>query len=318
MAAIRARTVLLVLLASLATSPAALAGGDFVDLAADGSHVWFVGEPGVRELDASTGRTLSAPNVVAPYPLSVALASGAAWIAGVENGFVEGTLSRIDLHTGKVRVVWRTPAGSVQYVAAGAGSVWALIGRAGGAEIARFRPDGRLDGVWKVPGAGRMAADGTGCWISTSTRLLHIDAGGRLHRVLQARLGDVATGAGAVWLPRATSVLRIDERSGAVRTLLTGRLELGGFQHDVAAGAGALWALDDSARSHSVLRRFDLETGRGTGSVSVPGIADAVVATRRIVWVATVIAPPSSVAIGFDLIRIDPRTLHRTLLVRVA
>jgi len=304
--------------AVLAVAPLARAGGDFVDLAVGGARLWFVGEPGVRELDAGTGRTIASPHLVgAPYPLSVALAGGSAWVASVENGYVWGTLTRIDTRTGKARVLWRMEKSSVQYVAAGAGGVWALIGSAGATRIARFSLSGRLARVWTVPGAGRMAADASGCWISSGRWLLHIDPKGRIHHIVRARLGDVSTGAGAVWLPQAASVLRIDEHTGQIRTLHTGRLQLGGFQHDLAAGDGALWALDHGSRSHTRLERFDLQTGRSTGTLDVPGIADALIVTRSAVWVAAVIAPPNRPAGGYDIIRVDPHTLRRNLLVHV-
>src|SRR5919198_4397293 len=176
------RTALLVVAAGvLAAAPVARAGGDFVDLAV-GARVWFVGSGGVRSLDAGTGRTLSRPQLVGlAYPLSVALAGGAAWVASVENGYVWGTLSRIDMRTGRVRVVWRRRDSSVQYVAAGAGSIWALIGSRKGARIARFGPTGRLLRLWRVTGAGRMAADRAGCWISTDRWLMQIDPRGGVH-----------------------------------------------------------------------------------------------------------------------------------------
>jgi hypothetical protein len=303
------------LLAALGTvvlfaAPAARAGGDFVDLAVGGGRVWFVG-PGVRSLDARTGRTMAMPQLVgAAYPLSVALAAGAAWVASVENGYVWGTLSRIDERTERVRVVWRRRRSSVQYVAAGAGSVWALIGSAKTMRIARFTLSGRLLRVWRVPGAGRMAADDQGCWISGDRWLLRIDPAGRLHRVLRAPLGDIATGAGAVWLPRARSVLRLDERTGRVRILATGRLDLGGFQHDIAVGDGALWALHNGSRTRAELMRYDLRTGRRTGSARLPGIADALVVRPGAVWVATISA-------GGTVLRLDPRTLRRTLVAHV-
>jgi hypothetical protein len=295
----------------------ALAGGDFVDLAAGGGRVWFVSPSGVRSLDARSGRTRSTPRLAgAAYPLSVTLAGGAAWVASVENGYVWGTLSRIDERTGSVRVVWRKPKSSVQYAASGAGSVWALIGSPRGARIARFTTAGRLLRVWRIPGAGRMAADASGCWVSTGRWLLRIDPAGRVHRVVRAPLGDVATGDGAAWLPRASSVLRVDERTGRVRTLRTGRLGLGGFQHDLAVGEGALWALS-AGRFRSSLVRFDLDTGSRTGIVSVRGIGDAVVVKPDVVWVASVVAPAGQPASGFLLSRFDPRTLRRTLLVRL-
>jgi hypothetical protein len=52
--------------------------------------------------------------------------------------------------------------------------------------------------------------------------------------------------------------------------------------------------------------------------VSLPGIADAVVVTPQALWVATVLAPAGKPAIGYALIRINPRTLHRTLLVHIS
>jgi hypothetical protein len=310
--------MLLLALAALAAVPAARAGGDFVDLAANTARVWFVGERGVLELDARSGRPLYAPQpVAAAYPQSVALAGGAAWVAGVENGFVDGTLTRIDPGTRRMRVVWREPDGSVLYVAAGRASVWAMIGAPGGTRIVRFALDGHVLGTWRVAAAGRMAADAEGCWISTNGRLLQIDDAGRLHLVVRAPLGDVATGDGAVWLPRATSVLRIDEASHRIRTIVTGRLRLGGFQHDVGAGGGSLWLLQQGSGRRARLERLDERTGRRTGSVALDGIADALAVRPDAIWVATVIAPPAKPATGYHVLRIDPRTLRRTLVVRL-
>ena len=86
-----------------------------MDLAVAGGRVWFVGPFGMRSLDAGSGRVRSSPRLVgAAFPTSVAVAGGAAWVASVENGYVWGTLSRIDERTGAVRVVWRKPRRSVQ------------------------------------------------------------------------------------------------------------------------------------------------------------------------------------------------------------
>ena len=152
------RPVVLALLAALVVVPIARAGGDFVDVAVGAGHVWLVGPAGVRSFDARGGRQLSMPSLVGPaYPLTVTLAGGAAWVGSVENGYVWGTLSRIDMRTGKVRVVWRREDSSVQYVAAGAGGVWALLGFPHGARIALFALDGRLRRIWPITEAGRMA-----------------------------------------------------------------------------------------------------------------------------------------------------------------
>jgi hypothetical protein len=311
--ALLASTIVLLL------APAATAGGDFVDLAVGSTRVWFVGEPGVREFDARTGRTLASPRLVgAPYPLSVALAGGAAWVASVENGYVWGTLTRIDIHTGRTRVLWRKPDSAVQYVAAGAGGVWALIGSAGTTRIARFSLSGRLSHSWTIPGAGQ---DG-----GRRERLLDLcrplAAPHRRRRARPSRTPGSTRGRqhrlGRSLAAASGDVVRVDERSGPIRTLHTGRLRLGGFQHDLAAGDGALWALNDTGRSHTTLERLNLQSGARTGRVRVPGIADALVVKPNALWVATVIAPPNRPASGYDIIRLDRQTLQRTLLVHVA
>lgn len=294
------------------------AGGQMVDLAVGADRVWLVGDPGVQVLSASTGRIVASPTLpAAAYPLSVALAGGAAWVGSVANGFVDGTLTRIDARTGKERILWRKQQSSVQYVAAGAGSVWALIGFSGAdrrttaMKIARFSTRGRLLHVWRVPlGAGRMAADSSGCWISSNGALLHIDPSGHLHRTLPAPFGDIATGAGAVWLAARTSVMRIDERTGRTRSIPTGTLRLGGFQHDVAASGDALYLLQHTYTGPSVSRlvRIDLRAGIVTRSAPIAGIADAVVVAPHAIWVATATSVIS---------RYDPRTLRRTLTVNV-
>ncbi|MGH3009867.1 MAG: hypothetical protein ACRDLM_10760 [Gaiellaceae bacterium] len=302
----------------LAAAVPARAGGQMADLAVGGGRLWLVGDVGVKALSASSGKTIASPMLAgAAYPLTVALAGGAAWVGSVEGGFIDGTLSRIDTRTGKVRILWRKQQSSVQYVAAGAGSVWALIGfnstdgRRVAMKVARFNTDGRLMRVWTVPrDAGRMAADSSGCWISSNGALLHIDASGRLHRALQAPFGDVATGAGAVWLAERTRVLRIDERTGQTRPIPTGTLRLGGFQHDLAATTDRLYLLQHSYTEPSTSRlvRIDLRTGSVTRSALIAGIADAVVVTPHAVWVATATSA---------IYRYDPRTLRRTLTVNV-
>jgi hypothetical protein len=294
---------LLVLLLAAALAPAARGGGDFVDLAAAGHRLWFVGAFGVRAIDTRTGLTVSAPALSdAPYPLSIAVGGGAAWVATVQNGYVHGRLARIDLASGSRRSV--SLGGPVQYVAAGAGGIYALVGAD---TIALVRANGTVARRWRVAGAGRMTADSSGCWISTNDRLVHIDRSGAVRAVVRAPIADVATGGGYVWVPRATSMLRVDERTGRVATLRTGRLRLGGFQHDVASGDGALWTVDTLRPE---LERRDPATGSLLGRVPLPaGIPDAIAVTPGGVWVG--------MGETHDLLRFDPRTLRRTLSVRV-
>lgn len=128
-----------------------------------------------------------------------------------------------------------------------------------------------------------------------------------MRTVLRAPIADIATGGGYVWIPRATSMLRVDERTGRVTTLRTGRLQLGGFQHDVAYGDGALWTVDTLTPE---LQRRDPATGRLLGRRRLPaGIPDAIAVTPGGVWVG--------MGGTHQLFRFDPRTLRRTLSVRV-
>jgi hypothetical protein len=283
----------------LVLAPAARAGGDFVDLARGGGTLWFVGSFGVRAIDARTGAVTASTTVGSSYPLSVAVAGGAVWVAGVENGFVDGTLTRIDLRTHTRRVVLHVARGSVQYAAAGAGGVYALVVERARTRVVLVGTAGGLRRVWVIPDAGRIAADGSGCWVSTGSALIHLEPRGGRRIVLDAPLGDVVTGAAAVWLPGATTVTRIDERTGATRVLHTGPLHTGGFQHDVAVGAGALWTLD---ALRPALQRRDLASGRLLATAALPDIPDAVVPTPRGVWVG--------IAISHEVLELDPHTLR--------
>ena len=292
-------------LAVLLLAPAAFAGGDFVDATAGSRSVWVVGDFGVREFDAVDGHVLYAPRPTTPStPISVVVADGAAWIASIENGFVDGRITRIELRTHRTRVVWHAARGSALYVAAGAGGVYALLGSATGNRVILLAPDGRVTGSWAVGSGGRMAADASGCWVSSERGLLHIDRAGRLRLALRAPFGDVATGEDAVWLAPAGAVTRLDEHTGRVTTLATERLRLGGFQHDLAVGDRALWTIElrDGA-GWSTLDRRDPRTGAVQRRVRIRGLAEAIAVTPAAVWVAT----------ADRVARYDPATLQLTL-----
>lgn len=315
----RSALALLALIALVLLPSTAWAGGEFVDLAVGGGRVWLVGESGVHSFDASSGRALAAPQVVGSYPLSVAVGGGATWVASVGDGYTSGRISRVDRRTGVARVVWRSETQPAQYVAIGAGSVWALLGSGPGTRIARFAPDGRLLHVWAIARAGRIAANGAGCWVSSFSSLVRIAPDGVVHRVVRAPLDDVATGEGAAWLARKTSVLRVDGRSSRVRTVTTGRLALSGLQHDLAAGDGSVWALSRPAIEPgiSTLRRLDPRTGRTTGRVAFPGSAQAIVVTPGAIWVASIRAEEGGGSNDATITRLDPRTLRRSLVLHV-
>lgn len=297
------RRALLVTLLVLGLPGVAAAGGSQVDLAATPHDVFVVGDAGLREFDAATGRVVWAPRPAAPrYQLSVAVAGGALFVASIANGYVDGRLTRIDLRTRAERVLRRVPRGSVLEVAAGAGGVWALIGESSGNRLERFTSAGGLEGSWPVGAAGHIAADQAGCWVSAEHRLLLLDAAGRLRVVARAPFGELAAGAGAVWIGLRRALVRVDERTGAATTIRTGNLDLGGFQHELTVGDGSLWVLGTGA-----LERRDLRTGRLEAAVLVPRIAHSVALTPTGVWVGTT----------QGLRRLDPRTLRTDLRLRI-
>ena len=100
---------------------------------------------------------------------------------------------------------------------------------------------------------------------------------------------------------------------------MTGRLQFGGFQHEVAAGGASVWTLQRSRSQpgRSRLVRRDQRTGRPTGSVAIAGIANAVIVSPGAVYVASVASPEGGSAGGESIVRLDPRTLRRTLVVHV-
>lgn len=310
--------VLVLVLSAVMLPGSARAGGDLADLAVGPDRAWLTTDDGLRSVDLPAGHLVAGPTPTPGLPISVALAGGATWIATIENGYVDGRLVRIDARSGRARLLWHRADSSVQAVAAGAGSVWALIGSRHGMRVARFSLDGRLLRIRSVPGAGRIAADAEGCWISAAGWLLRIDPAGALHRVRRGSFG-VSTGAGAVWLPGATSILRLDERTGAVRRIRTGRLPLGGFQHEIAANGSSVFVLRRRPLEpgRSALVRFDARTGATRASVSLPGIGDAVVLRGAAVWVVAVLPPAGGSASGYALLRYDASTLDRTLRIVV-
>jgi streptogramin lyase len=142
----------------------------------------------------------------------------------------------------------------------------------------------------------------------------------------------LAAGEGSVWSLSRRSVTRIDPARN--RTL--GRpVRLPAFSAAVAVGAGALWVVDYDA---GVLRKLDARDGHLLAAIPGVGLhAEAIVATRDAVWVASigpwttlhlhrlragvtvaagyawVVNPGTLVDGGLDmssgtLVRIDPRT----------
>lgn len=128
--------------------------------------------------------------------------------------------------------------------------------------------------------------------------------------VVTARLqvpaaGDVAVGAGAVWVRSwnlSGTLWKIDEATGRVLA----RLRVGtpgGAQRSIAFGFGAVWVLNSDGR----LLRVDPNETRVTASVSTSGRSATLAVGEEGVWVTC--CGPETVPGEGGLTRIDPETL---------
>src|SRR5947208_3303642 len=306
------------LLAFATATPAALAGGVPVQLAAAGDKIWTCSDAGLVVLDAGTGLILRHPRVGSSYPLQVALAGGAAWVAGVENRFVAGALSRVELASGHSSVVLRSRRGPVFAVAASGGRVWALVGPTSHARVVQIDAhSGRRIGL--VHGASEpaaVAADRSGIWIvDASGWLLHArQSDRRAGRVLRVPLGSrgapvVALGLGDAWVSDGNTLVRVDERTN--RPLA--RISVRGLPLAMAAGDGAVWALllqRSKQHDRMWLARVSTMTDTVNASVRVSTSASSLAVGTGGVWVGVS---------GFSprVLRVEPRTRTVRLLARL-
>jgi hypothetical protein len=306
------------LLAFASATPVALAGGVPVQLAAAAGEIWTCSDAGLVVLDVRTGRILRHPTVGSSYPLQVALARGVAWIAGVENGFVAGALSRVDLATGRSSVVLRSRRAPVFAVAASGGRVWALVGPTSHARVVQIDAhSGRRIGlVHGVSEPAAVAADRSGIWIVDATGwLLHArPSDRRASRVLRVPPGSraalvVALGLGSAWVSDSNTLVRVDERTN--RPLA--RIGMRGLPLAVAAGDGAVWALLlERSKQHDRmwLARVGTMTNTVDANIRVSTSASSVGVGAGGVWVGVS---------GFSprVLRVNVRTLAVRLLARL-
>jgi hypothetical protein len=291
------RFALAAIVLALAAAPA-YAGGDFMDVTTGGGSVWVSGGLGVVQLDAGTGRVRRQVVLRALYPLSMALGGGAVWVASVENGYVSGTVTRIDAQTGAARTVLHREGWPAEEVAVVGGTVWVGFGGRAASRLARFNLGGRLLCITPLGrDLGWLAADGTGAWVCChGRRLLRVDSNGRPHASFTLPLANpIWTGLGSLWLDGLMTFDRIDERTGRVLA----RIPLRSVQ-DVAFGGGAVYALGLGS-----VARIDPRTNRVASRRRLRGITQAVAVGTHDVWVAAVLSPSQSERV----LRLDPTTL---------
>ncbi len=278
------RLALGALLLALAAGTAR-AGGDFTDVSAGPQTVWVAGDFGVDQLDARSGHVLRRFVFPGLYPLSVAVAGGAAWVASVADWTDPGTLARIDAGSGRRVLLGRR--GTPQAIAVGDGRVWVQVTENGTNRVLQFGPGGRLRSVTRLGrDGGWLTADGRGAWVCCHDRTqLHIDRSGHAHSTFSLPTDNpVWAAAGSIWSPGPGVLDRLDELTG--RTLA--RIPLAGTR-DVVSSGGSVYALGSNA-----VVRIDAATNRVLARHRVPGITQALSATPGAVWVAFVTRPAAS------------------------
>lgn len=289
-----------------------------MQIAARDGALWTCSNAGLIELDARSGRVLSRPSVGASYPLQVALGSGAAWVAGVENGYTAGALTRIDLVSRRPTTRLRLRTGPVFAVAAGGGKVWALVGSTSHAQVAQVDPEsGRKVGVVRgVTQPSSLAADASGVWIADASGwLLHARPGdGRAARVLDVPSRSiappvVALGLGSAWASDGKTLVRIDE----VTNKAVARIRLPAVPTAVAVGNGVVWAILLEPPNQHWLVRVNGDTNRVTARTRIPTASSVAVGAGG-VWLGlsgtSSGAPPR-------VLRVDPRRLELRLHARL-
>lgn len=229
------------------------------------------GGRGVVSIAAAPGDTValvdpSTGHVIAEYPVGhtptrLVTAAGVAWSLNAD----DGTISRIDLQSGRVRTV--SPGATPVDLTVGGGWLWVsvlTVHSSAGSGQGTFRATlERLDettlevsGHVRLPGIGISGAPGGGSvplayaggkvWVGEPA-LVAVDPV-RLHVTNRARgvpsVESLAAGLGSVWAAAGGSVAtlyRIDPRSATVvqRVYLPGT-----SAGPVAVGAGAVWMTD--------------------------------------------------------------------------
>ena len=317
----RAGAVALVLAAAAAAATVARAdgGGRATGLATAAGNVWTTVPGGILPLDPRTGRIVGPATATGrlaeltsggdqlwglrPWTLvridlrrhavsefhihgpayAFAAGFGSVWVANIR----DGTLSRIDVRSGRTVATIRGIGREAESVAVGFGSVW----------ISSVGP-------WRKGPGGVMVPVGRGA-------VTRVDPG-RNAIVRRIRVGRgaaaVVTGESSVWVANSRgvrpddTVSRIDPRTNRVTaTIVVPRGAAG-----VAAGAGSGWVVESPSGGGGNLTRIDAATDlTRTTRLRPSWIPGAVLVSGGRIWVAD-----EGTA---TVLRIDPRTLQRTV-----
>jgi hypothetical protein len=260
-------SVIAVLAVAAVLAPAADAGGVPVQFAVSQTRIWAASDSGLHVLDTSTGRALSMPTTTYPYATEVVVGDGAGWIASISNGYLAGAINRIDLHTRRKTLAFRSPRHGIYGIAYAAHGLWVLLSRPTQPQrfqIARLDSRSRRIRFFRISGhPGWIAAAPDGLWISGDGSLRFLNANGRVNLVARIRRpGVLAVSSDSVWVTSGDSVIRFDPRSH--RRLAT--VTVGTWPNAITAAAGRVWVtVVPRSGAFSQLVRINARTSRVTG-----------------------------------------------------
>jgi DNA-binding beta-propeller fold protein YncE len=228
-------------------------------VAVDRGGVWLTsggsvsgnGHGELVRIDPATNQ-VSARYPVGRIPAGVATGAGAVWIANAE-----GTVSRVDPATGRVRTIH--VGGSPLGIAVDGDTVWVTDSSTRGESISAIdATTGKVDDpvfVGRTPTA--LAVGGGWIWVANSAddTVVRVDA--KTHRRAPGVIkvgrepGDLAYGAGGVWVVNESggSVTRIDPR----RMRAVGEVHVGRGPAAVATAGDAVWVTNTDDGTVSVI-----------------------------------------------------------------
>jgi YVTN family beta-propeller protein len=254
---------------------------------------WGADRSRVVRIDPAANRV--AASVAVPRgQATLAVGAGAVWVASSS----DNSVSKIDPATNRVAAtidVGRQPSG----IAVAAGSVWVANGLDD--TVSRIDPASNQV-VARIPILGQgsafsLAAAGGSVWVSGNHGLHRIDPAGNRVTPVDVCCGEVAAGAGGLWMAMGMdrAVLRVDPATGRVlaRILVppTGGPEA---PFGIAAAGGAVWVTSETPRPEpgdaSLLWRVDAAGNRFAGTLRVGTVGrnhvtPTVAAGQGAVWV---------------------------------
>ena len=254
---------------------------------------WGVERSRVVRIDPAGNRVV-ATIAVPRGQAALAVGADAVWVASSSNNSV----SRIDPATNKVAAtidVDRQPSG----IAVAAGSVW--VASALDDTVSRIDPaSNRVAATIPIPGQGSalsLAAAGGSVWVSGSRGLGRIDPAGNRVTPVDVCCGEVAAGAGGLWVANGMdrTVLRVDPATGRVLARIPvppAAAPEGPF--GIAAAGGAVWVTSETVEPKpgdaSLLWRVAAAANRFAGTLRVGTvdrnhISPTVAAGQDAVWV---------------------------------